>query len=244
MHASKQFVLFSVCLLLRAASPAAGAVFYTETFSSGSAGWTSRDPFEMANAYSAGFGDPAGSLQGTFNSQGIFVTPETDAFRASGAGDTANFMGDYSAPAVAGYTGWTFDFYATNVLPSDISIRFGDGTNTFSYAAIWQVPTTGAWHTVKVPLTYSASWFGGGGEAGFSNALTSVNFIDVQITRSGGGTQRYYIDNFALVNELLFVPEPTSGLFWFGWALVFGGLRRKLAIRRNRSPYSLPAVAR
>lgn len=233
----------ATALLLAAGTATRGAVFYTETFSSGVAGWVSRDPGEMQNTWVSGFGDPAGSLEGRYGPQ-PFVTPQTDAFRAAGAGDTANFMGSYYGPGSAGFTGWTFDFYATNVMPSDISVRFGDGTNTFSYAAVWEVSSTGAWYTVKVPLTYSPSWFGSGGQTGFSNALSAVSFIDVQVTRSGGSAQSYYIDNFALVNELLFVPEPTSGLFWFGWALVFGGLRRKLAIRRNRSPYSLPALAR
>ena len=240
MHKPTLAACVGAALCVSGLLAAHAAVFYSETFSAGSAGWSTRDPFEMTSTWVSGFGDPAGSLQGTYNNQGIFVTPETDAFRTTGAGNSANYLGDYYG--AIGFTGWKFDFYATNVMPSDLSVRFGDGTNTFSYSALWQVTSTGEWYTVKVPLNFPSLWYGAGATA-FSNALSSVSFVEVQITRTGGQQQRYYIDNFALVNELLFVPEPTSGLFWFGWALVFGGLRRKLNLRRNRSPYSLPAAA-
>lgn len=230
--------LLAAALLLPAAAPA--AVFYTETFDSGTAGWTDRDPGELTAGASATVGNPAGSLRGSFGTQ-LIPTPQTDALRAGTGASGGNFAGNYYAD-VAGFTGFKFEFYSTNVLPTDLSVRFGNGTNTFTLAVGYQVPSLGVWYTVGVPLDYSWGWFGGTA-AQFSNTLSSVSFVEVQITRNGGTAQSYYVDNFRLVNELIFVPEPASGLFWFGWALVFGGLRRKLTARRSRSPYALPLRA-
>ena len=120
-----------------------------------------------------------------------------------------------------------------------------DGTNNFYVALLplnQGVTTNGIWYTVNIPLSYSVAPWYGGTSAEFSNMLTSVSEIDIDVSRNGAAAQSYYIDNFRIVNDIIFVPEPTSGLFWFGWALVFGGLRRKLTSRRHRSPYALPAV--
>lgn len=236
-HGAAILLYFSATLFSSA------AVFYTEEFNGSLNGVTDRDPGEMAVTYQGGFGLPAGSAQGTFGTQ-VFPVPQTDAFRintgTSGGAFTGNYWND-----VPGFTGWQFHFYASNVMPSALTIRFGDGTNIFSGALNWQVLSTGAWYTVRVPLEYlngQVAWFGGTA-AQFSNTLSAVSFIDIEVTRNGTGTQRYFVDNFSLVDELLFVPEPTSGLFWFGWALVFGGLRRKLAGRGLRSPYALSPAA-
>jgi hypothetical protein len=233
-------ILKSVFCYLGFSVSVQAAVFYTETFSGSLNGWTDRDPGEMSVAYQSGFGDPAGSARGQFGNQ-LFPVPQTDAFRIDSGSSGGAFTGNYW-DSYAGFTGFKFNFYATNVLPSTLSIRFGDGTNVFTGALSWQVLSTGSWYTVRVPLDYyngHVAWFGGTA-AQFSNALSAVSFIDIEITRNGTGTQRYFVDNFSLVDELLFVPEPTSGLFWFGWALVFGGLRRKLAGGRAvRSPYAL-----
>jgi hypothetical protein len=179
-----------------------------------------------------------GSLQGSFNAL-TFPTPQTDAWRANSGTATGAFTGNYWA--LTNFTGWQFMFFASNVLPSSLVVRFGDGTNVFSYAIGTAAMATGNWYAVSVPLTYSIIWKGG--SAGqFSNALSSVNFIDIEVSRNGNKKQTYFIDNFSLTDQILFVPEPTSGLFWFGWALVFGGLRRRLAGRGPRSPYALPAA--
>jgi hypothetical protein len=230
-------------VLFMAATASRAAVFYTETFDSDTQGWVDRDPGEMAGTWTS-FGNPAGSVQGTFNAQ-VFPSQQTDAWEADSGSSAGQLTGNYWAD-VPGFTGWKFSFFSSNVLPSTLTVKFGDGTNVFSYAATWQVMAypspLGNWLTIGVPLDFSAAgWFGISASA-FSNALGSVNFIDIEVTRNGSTTQTYFLDNFALVNDLIFVPEPASGLFWFGWALVFGGLRRKLAGHRQRSPYALPVA--
>ena len=233
-------------LVLFSESVSMGAVFYTETFSSDLSNWVDRDPGKMGDSWSSGFGNPGGSDKGTFAAQ-TFPSPQNDAWRASAAANSSGgaFSGNYWT-TVAGFTGFRFDFYAANVLPSDLTLRIGDGANTFALALLplnVQIQTTGVWYSVGVPLDFVYPWLGGSASQ-FSNVLSNVAFVDVQLSRSGKNAQSYYLDNFRLVNELIFVPEPASGLFWFGWALVFGGLRRKLTGRRERSPYALPAVRR
>ena len=233
----------AAALVLCLAAAAQGAVFYTDTFASGLDGWVDRDPGKMTDSYNSGFGNPAGSDQGTFAAQ-VFPVPQTDAWRANSGTATGAFTGNYWA-TVPGFTGYRFDFYAANVLPSDLTLRFGNGTSTFSLALLpinLNITSVGSWYSVGVTLDYSQGGWFGGTAAQFSNTLSNVTFVDVQVTRNGTGAQTYNLDNFALVNQLIFVPEPTSGLFWFGWALVFGGLRRKLAGRRQRSPYALPVA--
>lgn len=221
------------------ASSSHAAVFYTETFTGGLNGWVDRDLGKMSVGSSIGFGNPDDSMRGSFASQG-FPIPQVDAFRATAAASGGAFAGDYYSGA-PGFTGFKLDFFASNVLPSAVSVRIGNGTNTFSFAVAPQIITVGSWYTVGVPLTFQQGWFGGTATQ-FSNVLSGVTFVDIEINRNGQNGQVYFVDNFRLVNELIFVPEPTSGLFWFGWALVFGGLRRKLTSRKNRSPYALPAT--
>ena len=145
-----------------------------------------------------------------------------------------------------GFSGYTFSFYAGNTVPSSMTLFMTDGTNIFYYNVESfnpQITSSGVWYTVTVPLAddqYNSYWYGGTSTQ-YSNMLSSVSEVGVDVTRNGKGAQTYYIDNFAIVNDLLLVPEPTSGLFWFGWALVFGGLRSKLG-RRQRSPYALPVA--
>ena len=232
-------VFFGAVASLGLVTSTNAAVFYTETFDSTLSGWVDRDIGKMSVAATAAFGDPAGSMRGTFNSQG-FPAPQVDAFRATSAASGAAFSGNYNA--LTGLTGFKFEMLASNVLPSAVSIRIGNGTNIFSFAVAPQIVTVGSWYTVGVPLSFQQGWFGGTASQ-FSNVLNSVSFVDIEINRNGTGSQVYFVDNFRLVNELIFVPEPTSGLFWFGWALVFGGLRRKLTSRKNRSPYALPNAA-
>lgn len=217
------------------------AVFYVETFDTGANGWTvDRDPGKMNGSWNGTEGNPPGTLAGTFNSQ-VIPSPQFDAWEATSSSSGGAFTGNYWS-MYPGFSGYQFDFYAANVLPSQLTVSFGDGTNVFSYTALVSyVPTTGMWYTVSVPLAYTPFWYGGTAEQ-FSNALTSVSFVDIEVTRKGTKAQTYYMDNFRILNDWILVPEPTSGLFWFGWALVFGGLRSKLNGRRQRSPYALPAA--
>ena len=219
-------------MLWLAGAPAIGgaAVLYSEDFNSNlaSTGWEDRDFGEMQVTWNSTFGDSAGSLQGRYATQG-FPAPQTDAWHIDGAGDSANYMGNYWTPQ--NLQGFYFDFYSSNAVPSDMTFRLSDGTNTFQFSLTPQLGTTNAWTTVYVPLNYDLGWYGGS-EAAFSNALTSVQFIEIQTTRSGSANQYYFIDNFTLSNEVgLFavIPEPNHlGLL----ALASWGMTRFRRLRR------------
>ena len=213
-------LLVAVCL---AGGAARGAVLYQEDFSGTDGGWYNRPSgSDWAASYDT-FGNPGGSMGGQFGSLPI-PNPEVGAWRADGAGATTGLMGDY---LTGGFTAWRFQFYAADVLPSDLTFRFGDGANTFSRLIGGSVTMVDQWFTIEVPLTYGG-WFGGS-SLDFSNALSSVTFIDVQVTRNGSGSQFYYMDNFQTTQDVMgaSVPEPATGLFWFGAVLLYG-LRRHM----------------
>lgn len=204
-------------------------VLASETFDVNDAGWTSRDPLEMTTAFSGGFGNPAGSLQGTFGSQ---VTPafESDAFRVSSGSSGGAFSGNLYL-SYASFSSVSFSFYAEDVLPSTFILRVGNGTNTFLYNLTPQLTTTATWMNVSASLSYSAGWIGGTA-AQFSNVFAGVNFFDVQVARNGTGVQDYFLDNFnlnSIAESLSIVPEPASfGLILLGiFALYMARKRRR-----------------
>ena len=207
------------------AGEAAAATLGTETFGGGLSGWVDRDVNEMTVTYNAGIGNAPGSLQGSFAAQGE-ASPETDAFRITGASSGGNYTGDYWTD-VPGFSSWSFSFYADDVLPSDLLIRFNGNGDTFLRTVLTQVTSVDSWYTVTVPLTY-AGWLGGSASA-FSNALGSVSFIDVQLTRNGTGAQNFYIDNFTLSDAGSggTVPEPsTAGLLLASVAVLRAARKR------------------
>jgi len=209
------------------------ANFFTETFTGTAGGWLTRDG-EMTVSQNAGMGTPAadGALQGTFALQDPF-SPQTDAFIAGGLGNTANFTGNYWND-VPNFSSWSFNFYADDVLPTDVIVRFGNGVNTFFRGVTINALDT--WTPVTVSLSY-AGWFGG--SAGlFSNVLSNVTFVEVQVSRNGAGVQDYFIDNFAL-NQAnnggggSAVPEPEQGLLILGAMVLFAFRRTRQALARG-----------
>ncbi len=222
-----------LALLLGAAAPARAAVLATETFGSGSSGWVDRDPSEMTVSYNAGFGNAAGSLQGSFASQGSPAF-ESDAFRATAASSGGAFSGDFYTTYPT-FSAITFDFLALDILPSTLIFRIGDGVNTFLYNVNPQLTSLATWTTINVSLAYSGSWLGGSA-AQFSNVFSNVTFMDVQVARNGTGSQDYFLDNFTLHGGTQpgggAVPEPNSiGLLLVGVGTVFR-MRRHLPGRR------------
>ncbi len=201
------------------------ATFYVETFDADDAGWQDRDVGKMSVFYEPSFGLGPGSLGGSFAAQGVLF-PEIDAFRIAGPSSGGAFVGDYLAD-VPSYKGWSFSFYAEDVLPSLLMISFDADGTVFNRIVTPQVGSVGQWYTIDVPLSYDGQWFGGSGLA-FSNGFANVGYIDIQVSRSGDSAQTYYVDNFEF-SELDAVPEPTSvALFGIAFAAVYMARRRKL----------------
>ena len=218
-------------LLGLAAGTVRATVLYVEEFNA-DPGWVDRDAGEMTSGYTSGYGNPSGSLQGSYDPLGA-PSPDSDAFRANAGSSGGAFSGNYYG-SYTNFTSFTFDLYADTVLPSDVIIRVSDGTYVFTYGVSAQVDQLGAWNSVTVPLTYGG-WTGGT-QSQFTNLLGGVTYVDVQVTRNGIGGQNYYLDNFAINynDPLLAVPEPSTAITLFGVAL--------LLLLRGRHLASLPGI--
>ena len=213
------------------------ATAYTEAWGTTAAGWVDRDTNEMLVVHHATVGNPAGSLEGQFSVQDV-PTPETDAFRATEAASDGVYAGDYWTAGQGVFSGWQFDFYAADTMPSDLLVRFGGAGHEFFANAMPPGGSTGVWYSVQTPTTYGSGWVGGT-EAEWSNALSSVEFVEVQVTRNGAGAQAYYIDNFS--NQVDQAASP---------ALVFSkenvnvreGGEGRFFVKLNRMPASNTTV--
>lgn len=224
--------MLRVCGLLAASVMASRAsVVYIEDFEGGANGWGDRDSGEMGVTYQSSVGSPAsGAMQGAYNSQG-FPIPQTDAFSITSG---ANFVGDYTSYG-NGLTQISFDLYAEDIIPSDVFIRLVDGSNVFTYQLSLALMGVDTWTTFTVNLGWAYGW-NGASEAAFNSALTSVDALEIELTRSGSGSQLYYLDNIQTLDDDLpppsssAVPEPGEGLLFFG-VMVMLGIKRRQMVR-------------
>lgn len=224
-----------IALLLLIVPAGLGAQLSTDTFDSGQDGWLDRSAGNMTVTHDPlnGYGG-LGSLRGSFASQALAFV-QTDAFRATNTTYGGAFTGDYLATNARSLT---FDFKADATLPSDLYIRMNGNGSLFFYSVGAQITALGAWKSIVVPLDYAFGWVGGS-QTAFSNMLSDVQFVDVQITRNGTSAQNYWMDNFTLsANALSLVPEPGTGfLALAGVALLFS--RRRIRRWLRSQPASL-----
>lgn len=210
---------------------ASASVVYTETFTDGNDGWIDRDSGEMSVSHQASVGSPSSAaMQGSF---GASPLPMTDAFTINSGSD---FVGDYTSYG-NGLTQISFDLYAETVLPSDLFIILVDGANTFTYQFNLGSMMVDSWTTFTVDLDWNAGW-NGASEAAFDLALTSVDQLEIQLTRNGSGSQLFYLDDITTYDSDSgggeegggsgsAVPEPGTGL------MILGGMML-LAVQRHR----------
>ena len=142
-------------------------------------------------------------MQGSFDSQ-AFPIGQTDAFSISSGG---NFVGDYTSYGAQGLTRISFDLFAVNVLPSDLMLRLVSGAGTFFYQFSLGPMSLNTWTPFSVFLSYDLGWVGPSATA-FDNVLTSVNQLDVQVSRSGTSAQTFYLDNVTTWSGDIPGPPP------------------------------------
>jgi len=210
-------------LLALIARSASAAIVTTEDFST-DIGVTDRDG--IINATYDGGND---WMTGSFSLQ-MFPVPQQDAFVIT----DPDFTGDYSGNGV---TQFSFQMFAVNVVPSDLFIRIVDGANVFSYQFNPIIGMLNNWQTFTVDLAYSFGW--SGGESAFNTALTSVDSIEIQITRSGTAAQEYRLDNLQTFDTPLnngggggpsAVPEPNT-ISFVALVVMFGLAWRRRSAR-------------
>ena len=185
-----KYAIAMALVLLVQGLPARGGFIFTETWDATDAGWTAG-----VGDFSS-FGFTLDALGATFAAQDI-PTPGADSFYADASASGGAFTGDYWAD-LGGFHGWSFSFYAEDVLPSSLYMRFGDGVNTYQANLLGQVTGVGNWYTLSTPgMTFGlGGWLGGGGLEGLSNALASVQWLELRLDRNQENEQTYYVDNF------------------------------------------------
>ncbi len=207
-------------MLFAMMSAHSAVLVYVEDFESGPNGWAGRDGI-MSVSHQFGVGSPpSGAMQGSFDSQS-FPISQTDAFRINTGG---NFVGDYTSFGAQGITRISFDLFAVNALPSDVMLRLNSGSDTFFYQFSLGSMSLNTWTPFSVFLSYDFGWVGSSAPA-FDSALTSVNQLDVQLTRSGTSSQTFYLDNVTTwtgeIPDPPLIPEANTALFLlFGMALL------------------------
>jgi hypothetical protein len=114
---------------------------------------------------------------------------------------TSLFAGTYSV------SNWfAFDFWASNVLPSSLQVRWGSTNSSKVWGSTIAGPTvTGEWQTLtSASLSNWDEWdqpFATYEQ--FKDDLASIEWVGIYIDRRTDVEQMYGVDNFALM-----VPEP------------------------------------
>jgi hypothetical protein len=177
---------------------------HTEMFDSTTAGWQDRDAAEMTVTNDLAAGNPGGCLRGSFAASGGPPPTELDAFAATGALATANFIGDFQAAQID-LIG--LDFRAEQVLPSEVLVRLIGNSTTFFRSIKPGIVATGTWYSFAISLdSLSAGGWSGGSADQFKAAMTNITALEIQITRAGTPLQNYFVDNVYVAS----LPEATA----------------------------------
>jgi hypothetical protein len=206
-------VVASVALLVCWTACGAPTIGYVETWSgAGTEGWAQSGSGGGLFGFSAGSGNPAGSLGMGFNSGSAL--PDSQSVFAQNSGNAANFLGNYQQYVAQGVV-VSFDFYAQGFKPSTLELYFVDsGTGrTWTYGLDDSAVSVGAWTTFVVPIgAFGPNWSmtgpGSGSLAEFLTDLGNVTQIGIGLVRNNSTSQQLYgLDNFDVTLQ---VPEPET----------------------------------
>lgn len=207
---------------------ASAAIVAVEDFAMDAAGWTGSGNMAVEWSDSVGAGSPPGSLQGTFDDQGFFYIPQQGSFRI----DSGEFTGAYDNII----TGFTFDFMALSVMPTDLSLNLYSGPDAFYIPIVLSGMDVGVWKQFTVSLA-DVNW------AGNPVVLESVTAIELTITRGSSAAQMFYMDNFQTIDtdfgggDETVIPEPATllmfGCSWFALYMMRTRVRQQVSARRN-----------
>jgi hypothetical protein len=102
-----------------------------------------------------------------------------------------------------------FDFWAEDVTPDVLQLRWSSTTNSETWSYSLNAPTeTDIWTAQSAPLSHGTDWiFSGGGspEDQYLSDLSSIDWIGIYVEGSSAVNQSYQLDNFRLM-----IPEPSQ----------------------------------
>jgi len=182
--------------------------------------WTEGEAWVSLSNPNEGGLDDTGYLRITFDEAGAGkeeTVPHTPA--------TALFAGAWKPEM------WIeFNFWAEDVSPSDIEVRWQSSTNSDIWTYELTPPATQTWTRFETALSYSGSaWdivdLGGGTEDKYLADLSSIDWIGVYIRHEGGAGSFYGLDDFRLT-----IPEPPEFVMLLA-ALVTSAM----SLRKKRS---------
>jgi hypothetical protein len=215
--------LFAFAILLCGVAVSfAGIVAIHDWDSTGAGAWSSSNGWAVVTDATSG-GNTGRFLSITFTN-----TPDEDPPPDSWRDliytpATSLYAGTYSV------SNWfAFDFWAEDVLPNALQVRWGSTNSDHIWGAEISGPTaTGDWQTLRSPgLANWEDWAGVepfGSDVLFREDLKDISWVGLYIDRNTAVEQMYGVDNFALM-----VPEPAE-LIMLASALlaVFLAYRRK-----------------
>lgn len=179
----------------------------TWTYNNGAQGWNGLNPFGQGPIVvdnAAGGYDGNGYLRISFPSQG-FPNPGSVEVTYNTVG--GQFAGDYAAMGQGIY--FNFNFYASNSLPSELSLYLHGANSGVTWQYNLGVPSGYGWSAYQAALVYNSGWqrIGVpqiGDDVLFSTDLSSVDWLAVYVSRFGntGG------EVFGLDNAVFTIPEP------------------------------------
>lgn len=197
-------VISSACLLLAVVQVAhadvVGELHDWDPYP-GAGGWTSEYNWVVLDTPTSG-GNTGGFMSVTFtNTTGGLDSTWEDIIHTPA---TSLYAGAYSV------SNWfVFDFFASNVLPNALQVRWKSSTNSYIWGNAIAGPTaTNEWQSLhSSTLMNWDNWdidpFGT--EAQFLADLTDIEWVGIYIQRNTDVEQMYGIDNFALM-----IPEPAE----------------------------------
>lgn len=223
MKTCKPYLLLAALLLaglIHIPSASSAVIPSLASFDADAEGWDAGTG-DMTVGWSGTEGNPAGALEGSFSAQGMFFIPEQGSFRINSGSE---FLGAYDNVI----TGFSFDFMALSVLPTDLSLNLYSGLDAFYIPIVLSGMDIGVWKQFTVSLA-DLNWVGN------SSVLDSVTSIELTVTRGNSEAQLFYLDNFETVDTDFgggggesVIPEPaTLILFSCSWLTLYA-MRKKV----------------
>lgn len=149
------------------------------------------------------------SLDNGVNQNWLQVTFPTTSSPESGQDEWYDVIYVQAADLFAGT--WTpsmslrFDFFADDVTPQALQVQWQSSASSSIWGAtLTPAPTTDVWTRYELSLSNWQDWmFPGATEDQYLSDLSTIDWIGINIVRTGAGAQVYGLDDVTLT-----IPEP------------------------------------